>query len=118
MPSKTTQISLLVLVAAAAVTAFLLPAPVADAAGCSACFGPARTAEGYGSGSTCSEAIQAAETQATINAFGGAPSCIPCQGSLTSYCSDIVVCHPAPGGVCEKTAFATYSYQCKSCGPF
>ncbi len=101
-----------------AVAVMTVSAPTTEAAGCGPCQGPTQAASAYAAAPTCAEARQEAETQATINAFGGAPSCIPCQGSLASYCSDIVVCRPAPGGVCEKTAFATYTYQCKACGPF
>ncbi|MBZ0115311.1 MAG: hypothetical protein K8J08_22850 [Thermoanaerobaculia bacterium] len=96
-----------------AVTATLIT-PSASA-GCTACGGPTLTVAGHGSGSSCAEALDEAQSDATQKSFAGAPACVPCQTSSGPQSCSTPSCYP---GACPPNSFhATYTlnYKCRSC---
>ena len=97
-----------------AVGAAFFTSTQSEASGCSACLGPVNRSTGFGTGYTCAEATQAANSDAIASAPLGT-SCVPCETSLTSSCFYILDCSPGQG--CWA-AFATYHYKCKTCMPF
>ena len=103
-------------VAALAVLAagsFLTP-PV-DAGGCTTCGGQTLTVTGHGSGDSCSEALDQAETDAIQKSFAGAPACVPCQTSNGPQSCATPSCYPGPCPPNSYSATFTLHYQCRSC---
>lgn len=101
--------------AALAVVAFTLDtAPVDAQSGCTDCGGPTLSVTGQGSGDSCAEALDNAETDALLEAFGTPAGCRPCQTS-----SGIQSCSvPSCVGTCPPNSYhATYTlnYKCRYC---
>jgi hypothetical protein len=114
MKHKTLTFLFFGVAALAFAVAFTLITPSADA-GCTACGGPTLTVTGHGSGNSCAEALDAAETDATQQSFANAPACVPCQTSNGVYSCSTPSCYP---GACPPNSFhATFnlSYKCRSC---
>jgi hypothetical protein len=100
--------------ALAVLTLGLDPSSVDAQSGCTDCEGPVRTVTGQGSGNSCGEALDNAETDAIQQAFNSPSGCRPCQtstGTLSCY-------GPSCSGACPPNSYNasyTLNYKCRYC---